>query len=225
MTLDDVLQDLIQHLETNGNNTLAWEQVREWPEDAVFIFQDAGWIKPTAPSQNCGVPRMRRKLFHAGAFVSLHSSVNRNRYFVNCDVRDDMGRIPIPSEMLQQWQVSEYQVAQWLARELRLRGKPKRDKTNQTIQIGEIQGKKQSTGKLELANKESISLKASGHALLLIEVVYFKETNSRLTKRPLSKWWIALPQLNGTNLPLHAGKHVNWKHRKFIKNGIESIEN
>ena len=47
MTLQEVLQELIQRLGSGGDSTLAWEQVREWPKGAVEVFQNAGWIEPT----------------------------------------------------------------------------------------------------------------------------------------------------------------------------------
>jgi hypothetical protein len=185
MTLDDVLQDLIQHLEINRNITITFEQVRQWPKDAVFIFQQAGWIKTKAPAKTVVCPGCEES-----CFMPVHSypaKANQpERNFVGCDMKDDMGRIPIPPEMLQQWQITEYQVAQWLARELDLRGKPKKDKKTQTIQIGDLQGKKQS-GKLELGGTEPISLKTSGHSLPLIEAVYFQGNTLQVDTKAIIK--------------------------------------
>lgn len=185
MTLDDVLQDMIQHLDSKGNGTIAWEQVREWPEGAVQIFQDAGWIKPTAPAKTVVCPGCEESCFMP-VHVSPAMQGQPVRAYVACDRREDMGRIPIPSEMFQQWQVTENQVAQWLARELGFRGKPKKDKTTRIIQIGEVQGKKQS-GKLELVNMEPISLKTSGHSLPLIEAVYFQGNELQVNKKAIVK--------------------------------------
>ena len=108
------------------------------------------------------------------------------RNYVACDQRDDMGRIPIPSEMLQQWHITETQVAQWMTRELGLRGKPKKDKIAQTMQIGDVQGKKQS-GKVELVNTGSVSLRASGHTLPLIEAVYFQGNKLQVDTKAITK--------------------------------------
>ena len=48
MTLEDALQELIQILGSKNDNTISWELVREWPEEAIELFQNAGWIKPKA---------------------------------------------------------------------------------------------------------------------------------------------------------------------------------
>lgn len=61
MTLDDVLQDLIQHLDSQGDSTIAWEQVREWPEGAVEIFQNAGWIEAKALAKTVVCPGSVKK--------------------------------------------------------------------------------------------------------------------------------------------------------------------
>jgi hypothetical protein len=185
MTLDDVLQDIILHLDSKGNGTIAWEQVREWPERAVQIFQDAGWIKPTAPAKTVVCPGCEESCFMP-VHVSPAMQGQPVRAYVACDRRDDMGRIPIPSEIFQQWQVTENQVAQWLVHQLGLRGKPKKDKTAQTMQIGDVQGKKQS-GKVELVNTGSVSLRASGHFLPLIEAVYFQGNKLQVDKKALIK--------------------------------------
>lgn len=170
MTLNDVLQDLIQHLETKGNNTIVWEQVRQWPEGAVEIFQNAEWIKPAAPAKSVVCPGCEENCFMPVHVSPAMQGLAVNAY-VACDRRDDMGRIPIPPEMLQQWQITESQVAQWVARELGLRGKPKKDKTTQIIQVGDVQGKKK-FGKLEMVSMEPVSLRASGHLLSFKEVVF-----------------------------------------------------
>ena len=185
MTHDDVLQGLIQHLDSPGDSTLSWEQVREWPKGTIEIFEKAGWIKAKASAKSLVCPGCEESCFMP---VNISPAIQGHpiRAYVACDRRDDMGRIPIPPEMMQQWQITEYQIGQWLALELGLRGKPKKDKTTQTIQIGDLQGKKQS-GRLELASAESISLKASGHTLPFIEVVYFQGNQLQIDKNAIIK--------------------------------------
>lgn len=112
--------------------------------------------------------------------------------YVACDRRDDMGRIPIASPLLQQWQITEYQVARWIARTLELKGKSKKDKEPGTIHIGNAQGKKKS-GSLEWVGQTPISLKASGHFLPLIEVIYFKGNHLQIDQAAIIKMVDRLP--------------------------------
>ncbi len=178
MTLEDVLQELIQVVSSKGDGTISWEQVRQWPESTIEIFQDAGWIKPKSPAkrvvcsgcdENCFMP------VHVYPPVQDRSA----KAFVACEKFDYMGRISISLDCLQQWQITENQVAGWIASELGLRGKPKRDNEGSNILIGDVQGKKK-TGPLELSCTEPASLKASGHSLSLIEVIYLKDNKLQI---------------------------------------------
>lgn len=193
MTFEDVLQELIQVLGSKHDNTIPWDQVREWPKGALDLFQDAGLIKPKEAAKSVTCPGCEEN-----CFMPLHVSPaiqgNPIQAFVVCQQRDDMGRILISLELCQQWQITENQLAQWIARELGIRGKTKRDKESNNILIGDVQGKKK-TGSLELSCTDPASLKASGHSLLMIEAIYFtdgqlqidREAIINLIDRPPSK--------------------------------------
>lgn len=172
MTFDDVLQDLIQRIGSNGGGILPWEQVREWPEGAIEVFEKAGWVKKAVPAKTVECPGCEEN-----CFMPVHVMSAKNgklpRAYVACDRRDDMGRVPIPLHYLQQWQISGGQVAKWVSRELSLKGKPKKDKATENFLIGDVQGKKK-TGKVELVSMAPASLKTSGHSLQLSEVVCFE---------------------------------------------------
>jgi hypothetical protein len=172
MTLDDVLGDLILRIPPKDNGIISWEQVREWPEEAVEIFQNAGWIKPKEPAQTVVCPGCEEN-----CFMPVHvrkSPKGLVKAFVTCDKLDYMGPILIPLNDLKQWQITEKQVAEWIGCELGIRSKPKKDKDTGNFLIGNMQGKKR-TGPLELVCTEPVSLKASGYFLPLNEVVFFDE--------------------------------------------------
>jgi len=185
MTLDEVLQELIQNLGSQGGEQFSWEQVREWPDKAVDIFEEAGWIKPSTPAQTVVCPGCEES-----CFMPVHSSPPRNgkpaRHYVACDVRDDMGRVHIESELLQTWQITGKQVATWMARVLGLKGKPKANRERGVIEIGTVQGKKR-TGLLELSQGESVLLKSGEHPLHLSEVVYFDGGKIQIDHRAITR--------------------------------------
>lgn len=122
MRLDNVLYDLIHSLESGTGQTLGWDQIREWPKGALDLFQETGWIKPKADAVSVVCPGCEENCF---------MPVNSRKYptgsqalFVDCDRRDDMGRIPITPELLQQWQITGNQVAKWIGHALSIRGRP-----------------------------------------------------------------------------------------------------
>lgn len=173
MTLDDVLQELIQHMDSHGDGALAWEQVREWPEGAIKIFLNAGWIKSIEPAKIVECPGCEENCFMP-VHVLPTAKGKPARAYVACDKRDDMGRIPIPMELRQQWQITDNQVAHWVAHTLGLKGKPKKEKKSGAIHIGNVQGKKK-MGLLTWVGQSPVSLETSGHSISLSEVLYFKD--------------------------------------------------
>jgi hypothetical protein len=183
VTLEDVLQELIQVLGSKHDNTIPWDQVREWPKGALDLFQDAGLIKPKEAAKSVTCPGCEEN-----CFMPLHVSPaiqgNPTQAFVVCQQRDDMGRIPISLELCQQWQITDNQLAQWIARQLDLKRKPKRDKESNNILIGDVQGKKK-TGSLELSCTEPVSLKASGNSLSLVQVIYLKDNQLQIEREAI----------------------------------------
>ncbi len=178
MTLAEVLKELIQRLGFEGDSVLTWEQVREWPKGAIEIFQKAGWIAPTIPAT-----RVECSGCEENCFKPVHVLAAQNaqpaRAYVACDEPADMGRVKIPISRLRQWQITDAQVAQWLAGALGCKGKPERDQSSGVFTLGKLQGKKR-LGTVEFETGASVSLRVSGHTRPLSEVVNFEEDHARI---------------------------------------------
>lgn len=171
MTREDVLQELIAHLASDGDGLLCWEQVRHWPDGAVAIFEKAGWLTTAEPASNVECPGCEEGCFmNAHVLPAAHGQPERA--YVACDHREGMGRVAIPLANIQQWQITEARVARWTSRELGLKSEPERNRHSGTIQIGTLVGKKR-TACLDLVLAEPVSLRASGHSLPLSELVLF----------------------------------------------------
>ena len=172
MTLEDVLQELIEQLGSGGDSTVAWEQVRHWPAGAIGVFQKAGWIKPTMAASSVECPACEES-----CFMPVHVLPARNghpsRAYVACDRHDHAGRVKIAMSRLRQWQMTKAQIARWVSGALGLKGKPQRDKVSGVFTLGTLQGKKQ-LASLEFDTAGSVCLKASGHSLPLRQVVILK---------------------------------------------------
>ena len=173
MTLEDVLQELLQCLSIEGDSTLSWEQVREWPKGAMEGFQRAGWLKAAPPAATVECPGCEESCFTAVHVVPAQNGQTARAY-VACDYRDDIGRVKIPLTHLEQWQITEGQIARWASKALGLKSKPIKDKASGTFKLGNIQGKDR-LGPLELTADESVYLKVSGHSLPLSEVITFED--------------------------------------------------
>lgn len=179
MTLKDVLQELIQCLDSEG--VLAWEQVRAWPKGAIEVFQKAGWIIPTTLAESVECPGCEENCSKP-ADVFPAQNGQPMRAFVGCDERDDIGKVKIPLARLQQWQLTFGQLARWVTSALDLRGKLERDGASGTYKLGTLHGKER-MGVLELDTGDPVCLKISGHSLPLSEAV-FVENGEPIIDRP-----------------------------------------
>ncbi len=206
MKLDDVLNDLTQTLGLKKGDTVSWEQIRQWPEGALEIFLNAGWIKPKEPAKSVVCPGCEENCFMP---VHVSPTVNAKtiRAFVACDRRDDMGRIPIPLDYLKQWQITERQVAGWISQELGIKSKPKKDKKTKIFLLGDLQGNKK-TGSLELVCGERVSLKVSEYSLLLNEIIYFENSGIKIDQKAIFNMVDRSPPANRYD-PSIARREVN----------------
>ena len=172
MTLADVLLEILQRLGPEGDTVLAWEQVRRWPKGAIEALQEAGWVAPIAAATMVECSGCEEN-----CFKPVHVLPARNGQpawaYVACDEPPAMGRVKIHLSRLKQWQVTDAQLARWLTGVLGLKGKPERDQASGVFTLGNLQGKKR-MGVLQFDSVAPVSLKVSGHAIPLSEVVNFE---------------------------------------------------
>lgn len=170
MTLDNVLSELIQCLAHNGDTLISWGQVRQWPKGAVDVFQNAGWIVPASPATEVLCPGCEESCHMPVAKVFPASNGMPARAYVACDQRTEMGTVKIHPARLQQWQLTQGQLAQWVTSSLGLIGKPQKDGTSGLFKLGDFQGSKR-IGALEFDSADSVRVKSSCHSLPLAEIV------------------------------------------------------
>lgn len=138
MMLGEVVQELVQCLGADGDSTIPWEQVRRWPKGAIDTFQDAGWLKPGDLAETVECPgceeicQMPVEKFPGDNGQSI-------RAFVACEDRN-FGRVKIPQARLQQWQLTQGQLARWIADTLSLRFSGKRLDEGNLLELGLVSG-------------------------------------------------------------------------------------
>lgn len=173
MTLNDVIQELTQLLSRDSDTLLSWDQVKHWPKGAVEIFQNAGWIVSASLASEVICPGCEEGCYMPVDKVLMAANGMPARAYIACDRRLEMGTVKINPVRMQQWQLTQGQLAQWIACSLGLKGKPQKDHTRGIFTLGSIQGN-QRIGALEFNSVGVVCLKSSGHSLPLIEIVSFK---------------------------------------------------
>ena len=180
MSQANVLQEILQRLGQEVDTVLAWEQVRRWPKGAIEALQKAGWVAPIAAATMVECSGCEEN-----CFKPVHVLPARNgqpaRAYVACDEPPAMGRVKILLSRLQQWQVTDAQLARWLAGELGLKSKPERDQASGFFNVGNLQGKKR-LGALQFDLAAPASLKVAGHAIPLAEVVNFEGNHPKIDR-------------------------------------------
>jgi hypothetical protein len=171
MTLDEVFQELLYYLSGQKDYTIAWEQARHWPEGLLNAMLKVGLLKQTTAAITVECTSCYEHCFMPVHVLPIHDGQPR-RAFVACDRRDDIGRVKIPVERLQQWRLSQTQLAKWLSVELGFKTKPVGDSSSGVFRLGSLQGKKRLDA-LELDFADGVLLKTSGHSLPLCEAVVF----------------------------------------------------
>jgi hypothetical protein len=117
MTLEDVLLELTQYLGNEVTFIVGWDQIKYWPDGALEVFQDCGWIKPATPASMVECPGCEQNCYMPVHITPAQYGQSAKAY-VACDQRNDMGRIPIPLKRLQQWQATHGQLAHMLCEAL-----------------------------------------------------------------------------------------------------------
>lgn len=205
MTLHEVLQELIERLGAAGDTLLAWEQVREWPKGAIEIFQAAEWIAPREAAT-----KVECSGCEESCFMSVHVRPAQNRQptsaYVACDKRAEMGRVKIALSRLRQWQITDTQVAGWLAGSFGLKGQPVRDPLNGVFTIGMLQGKKRLAA-LQFNTTSPASLNVAGHSMPLCDVVNFEQERMDIDRATILGMVDFIPVAEATaSSPRHAAK-------------------
>ena len=174
MTLEDIARDLLQCLGTDSDILISWEQVCRWPKGALDTFLKASWLQPgdlaetvecSGCEESCLMPV---EIFPADDEQTI-------RAFVACEHRN-FGRVKIPPARLQQWQLTQEQLARWTADALGLRFSGKRLNTGNLLELGLISGKKR-VQMLCLDTTDELALVAGPNRIPLISAIQLVKGN------------------------------------------------
>jgi hypothetical protein len=170
MTLDDVLQELIQCLAHDGDTLLPWDQVRRWPKGAVEIFQKAGWIVSAPLAKEVICPGCEDACYMPVAKVFKAANGMPARAYIACDQRPEMGTVKFQPARLQQWQLTQGQLARWIADTLTLRYSGKRLDGGSLLELGLVSGDKRAQ-MLCLHTAGELALVAGSNSIPLVDAI------------------------------------------------------
>ncbi|MFQ5643984.1 MAG: hypothetical protein ACE5FQ_09815 [Thiogranum sp.] len=170
MTLEDAARELLQCLGNDGDTVIPWEQVRRWPKGAMDTFRNAGWLKEgdlaetvvcSGCEESCTMPV---EVFPADDGKGIVA-------FVACEIRN-FGRVKIPPAHLQQWRLTQGQLAQWIADTLALRFSGRRLDGENLLELGLFSGGKRAQ-MLCLYDDGELALVAGSNRIPLVDAILY----------------------------------------------------
>ena len=159
-------------------------ELADWPSAALAIMKAEDLLIKGAPAHTVVCPGCEEQ-----CTVPVESDATPSgvlRAFVVCDKRDDVARVAIARDLLEQWTCSPERVADVLARLLSIR-RSISDSTAQRWDVGLLKGTKQNGAYVALGIDRELQLTIAGHVLAVTEVLELDDEGLRIERRALQR--------------------------------------
>ena len=175
MTFNDVLLALLEHMRaTNKPVIINWDGVQQWPAGALDRLLQVGILTPASSATSLECQGCERH-----CFMDVLTQTNGNkvpmRAFIVCDVpemQDQMGRMQIPLERLNQWQSTAKQLAKVIADLLKFKDKIECKAGQSNIRLGMLKG---SNGRRWISMDATLlSLEINQHIVPIDDILFFE---------------------------------------------------
>ena len=179
----DALADLLARVAA-ADGAAAMFSERElavWPATAVGLLKAEKLLVKGSPADVVTCPGCEED-----CTMPVESAITPGgqlRAFVMCDKRDDVGRVPVDVDMLEQWGCSPERVADALARLLGIRRR-EGDAAAARWTVGVLKGAKHSAH-VVLGIGRGMELSIAGHTLALADVLELSDKGLVLDRRAL----------------------------------------
>jgi hypothetical protein len=184
MTPQDALTELLARLgANNGAAVLVSEkELSGWPAAAIQAMKSQKLLVKAEPASSAVCPGCEQE-----CVMPVRTLTHKTRgpaLFIFCDKRDDINRVDVPINRLEQWQASGLAIADLLADLLGLRRPDAGDTSAGRWEIGMLKGKKGSSHLVLLADGR-LSLTLAGHSIALADILALESMGFKLDKQTL----------------------------------------
>lgn len=183
MNQADVLPAVLDRLAAAAGETALFSEreLAEWPATALARLKADGLLVKGPPADTLTCPGCEEDCIMSVEIVTTASGTLRA--FVVCDKRDDVARVAIARDLLEQWTCSPERVADVLARLLGIR-RSSGDSTALRWDVGVLKGVKGSSH-VVLDIERELRLAIAGHSLPVVDVLELGEKGLILERRAL----------------------------------------
>jgi hypothetical protein len=159
------------------------DELAQWPGEAVAAMNAQKLITRARPASSAVCHGCEEECVMPVHTILLPSG--DPALFIACNKRDDIGRVPVPTASLEQWQASGDSIADLLAGLLGLHHPKMGSSSADRWEVGVFRGKKHASHLVLLAGGK-LTLTLAGHSIALSEVLtlngdVFKADARRLT--------------------------------------------
>lgn len=170
MNNTQALMALIAHVDASNKPVLIdWDEVSQWPEGLLKQFLKLGLV-----AKDVGAKSLTCAGCEHHCIMDVLLTEDAKRAFILCDhpdMQDQMGRIQVPLERLQQWQVSTQQFASFITAMLGLDTKPSFNKETASYKLGML--KSESGRRWASLFAQPLRLEIAGHFVPLGDMLFF----------------------------------------------------
>jgi hypothetical protein len=183
MTGSDALDAVLSRVAASydGAAFFSLDELNDWPKAAVATFKKAGLLTQAAPASSTACVGCERRCHMP---VEIVRRASRTEAFVLCDKRDDINRVDVPLNRLEQWQGSGEAVAAFLASVLGLPRQTKAARQAKRWDVGRLRSKR--TESVVLTIVDVLILELAGHLVRLDEVLSWKAGRIALDRQTLN---------------------------------------
>jgi hypothetical protein len=179
----DALADLLVRVAAADGAAAMFSEreLGEWPATAVGLLKAEKLLVKGSPADVVTCPGCEED-----CTMPVETAITRGgqlRAFVVCDKRDDVGRVPVAPDLIEQWRCSPERLADVLARLLGIR-RSEGDTVSATWNVGVLKGAKHSAH-VVLGIGRGMELSIAGHTLALADVLELGDKGLVLDRRAL----------------------------------------
>ncbi len=149
------------------------EELTQWPMAAVSALKTQGLLAKTKPASSAICPGCEHECAMPVHIIPAKEN-STARAFISCDKRNDISRVPVSFEKLNQWQCTIDFLCQFIATSLGLRRSSQLTDNSNLSNIGIAKGIKRSQ-MLGLEADGILSLAAGNNRLPLIELIEYHD--------------------------------------------------
>ena len=185
MTPQEALHELLARLGASGGAPVLFgaRGINGWPATCVACMKQHKLLVRTRPADSLVCPGCERECVMPVHVIAPQDAVARA--FIVCDKRNDINRVNVRVDCLEQWQATGESIADLIATSLRLYRSLDADVQAGRWEVGVFRGAKHSSHLVLLADGK-LTLRLAGHSIELIDVLELTDEGFKVEMDVLS---------------------------------------